>query len=168
ARSGRSALLHHLERLGYKPEQKDMDAIYEKFLTLADKKKDINDDDLRYVMGDKSNGAKIKLQLLEVFCGTPLKPMATVKLAVNGKEEIATSGGNGPVDAALSAINHIIKKKIGLEEYLVQAITGGTDDLGKVHIQISYKGTSYYGFAADTDIVAASVKAYIDGVNKII
>ncbi|HVA97246.1 MAG TPA: 2-isopropylmalate synthase [Candidatus Acidoferrales bacterium] len=168
ARSGRSALLHHLERLGYKPEQKDMDAIYEKFLTLADKKKDINDDDLRYIMGDKSNGAKIKLQLLEVFCGTPLKPMATVKLAVNGKEEIATSGGNGPVDAALSAINHIIKKKIGLEEYLVQAITGGTDDLGKVHIQISYKGTSYYGFAADTDIVAASVKAYIDGVNKII
>ena len=167
ARSGRSALSHHLDRLGYKLKQEDLDAIYQKFLTLADKKKDINDDDLRFLMGDKSNGNKIKLELLEVVCGTPLKPMATVKLMMNGKEEFATSTGNGPIDSALQAINHIVKKKIQLEEYLVQAMTGGTDDLGKVHIQINYKGVSYYGFAADTDIVTASVKAYIDGLNKI-
>jgi 2-isopropylmalate synthase len=168
ARSGRSALLHHLERLGYKLKQEELDAIYQKFLELADKKKDISDDDLRFLMGDKSNDKKIKLELLEVVCGTPMKPMATVKLMVNGKETLATSGGNGPVDAALQAINQIVKKKIGLEEYLVQAMTGGTDDLGKVHIQLGYKGTSYYGFAADTDIVRASVKAYIDGLNKIV
>jgi 2-isopropylmalate synthase len=167
ARSGRSALGHHLERLGYKLKPEEMDAVYEKFLQLADKKKDINDEDLRFIMGDKSTGEGIKLQLLEVVCGTPLKPMATVKLLVNGKEEIETSGGNGPIDAALQAINKILKKKIQLEEYLVQAITGGTDDLGKVHIQISHKGVSYYGFAADTDIITASVKAYIDGMNKI-
>ncbi len=168
ARSGRSALNHHLERLGYKVKQEEMDAVYEKFLTLADKKKDINDDDLRFIMGDKSNGNKIILQLLEVVCGTPLKPMATVKLLVDGKEEISTSGGNGPIDASLQAINNILKKKIRLEEYLVQAITGGTDDLGKVHIQISHKGISYYGFAADTDIITASIKAYIDCMNKIV
>jgi 2-isopropylmalate synthase len=167
ARSGRSALNHHLERLGYTVEQKEMDAIYEKFLTLADKKKDINDDDLRFIMGDESSENRIKLELLEIVCGTPIKPMATVKLMINDKEEIATSGGNGPIDAALQAINKILKKKIRLEEYLVQAITGGTDDLGKVHIQISHKGVSYYGFAADTDIITASVKAYIDGMNKI-
>ena len=168
ARSGRSALSHHMERLGYKLGQVELDAIYQKFLELADKKKDINDDDLRFLMGDKSNGNKIKLELLEVVCGTPLKPMATVKLKINGEEEFATSTGNGPIDSALQAINHIVKKKIQLEEYLVQAMTGGTDDLGKVHIQINYKGVSYYGFAADTDIVTASVKAYIDGLNKII
>jgi len=168
ARSGRSALSHHLDRLGYKLKQEDLDAIYQKFLTLADKKKDINDDDLRFLMGDKSNGKSIKLELLEVVCGTPLKPMATVKLKVNGQEEFATSTGNGPIDSALQAINQIVKKKIRLEEYLVQAMTGGTDDLGKVHIQINHKGVSYYGFAADTDIVTASVKAYIDGLNKII
>jgi 2-isopropylmalate synthase len=168
ARSGRSALNHHLERLGYKLKPEEMDTIYEKFLTLADKKKDINDDDLRFIMGDESSENRIKLELLEVVCGTPIKPMATVKLMINGKEEIATSGGNGPIDAALQAINKILKKKIRLEEYLVQAITGGTDDLGKVHIQISHKGISYYGFAADTDIITASVKAYIDGMNKII
>lgn len=168
ARSGRSALRHHLERLGYKLKPDEMNAVYEKFLNLADKKKDINDDDLRFVMGDKGSGEGITLQLLEVVCGTPLKPMATVKLLVNGKEEIATAGGNGPIDASLQAINKILKKKIRLEEYLVQAITGGTDDLGKVHIQISHKGVSYYGFAADTDIITASVKAYIDGMNKIV
>jgi 2-isopropylmalate synthase len=168
ARSGRSALAHHLERLGYKPKSEEMDSIYEKFLNLADKKKDINDDDLRFIMGDKSSGSRIKLELLEVVCGTPLKPMATVKLMVNGKKESATTTGNGPVDAAFQAINQILKKKAGLEEYLVQAITGGSDDLGKVHIQIGYKGTNYYGFAADTDIITASVKAYIDGMNKIV
>ena len=168
ARSGRSALSHHLDRLGYKLKQEELDKIYQNFLTLADKKKDINDDDLRFLMGDKSNGNAIKLELLEVVCGTPLKPMATVKLLVNGKEAVATSGGNGPVDSAFQAVNRIVKKKVRLDEYLVQAITGGTDDLGKVHIQISYKGTSYYGFAADTDIVTASVKAYIDGLNKIL
>ena len=168
ARSGRSALSHHLERLGYKIKQEELDAIYQKFLELADKKKDINDDDLRFLMGDKSNGNKIKLELLEVICGTPLKPMATVKLMFNDKEEIATANGNGPIDAALQAVNQIVKKKVGLEEYLVQAITGGTDDLGKVHIQISYKGSIYYGFAADTDVITASVKAYIDGLNKVV
>jgi 2-isopropylmalate synthase len=169
ARSGRSALSHHMERLGYKLNQVELDATYQKFLELADRKKDINDDDLRFLMGDKSSGNRIQLELLEVVCGTPpLKPMATLKLRVNGKEEIATTSGNGPIDSALQAINQIVKKKVRLEEYLVQAITGGTDDLGKVHIQISYKGVSYYGFAADTDIVTASVKAYIDGLNKII
>ncbi len=168
ARSGRSALGHHLERLGYKVKPDEMDAVYDKFLNLADKKKDINDEDLRFLMGDKSTDEGIKLELLEVLSGTPLQPMATVKLLVNGKEEIATSGGNGPIDASLQAINKILKKKIRLEEYLVQAITGGTDDLGKVHIQISHKGVSYYGFAADTDIITASVKAYIDAMNKII
>lgn len=168
ARSGRSALSHHLERLGYKLKQAELDAIYQKFLELADKKKDINDDDLRFLMGDKSNGNRIKLTLLEVVSGTPLKSMATVTLSINGTEETATARGNGPIDAALQAVNQIIKKKIKLEEYLVQAITGGTDDLGKVHIQIAHKGVSYYGFAADTDIITASVKAYVDGLNKIV
>jgi 2-isopropylmalate synthase len=173
ARSGRSALSHHLERLGYKTKQEELDAIYQKFLELADKKKDINDDDLRFLMGYKGTAKGIKLELLEVVCGSPIKAMATVKLNMEGIEEIATSGGNGPVDAAFQAVNAIIARRQNkksfiptLDEYLVQAITGGTDDLGKVHIQITYKGNSYYGFAADTDIVTASVKAYIDGINK--
>lgn len=168
ARSGRSALMHHLERLGYTITSEKLNSVYQKFLTVADEKKDINDDDLRAIMGDKDNGTRITLELLEVVCGTPLKPMATVKLIVNGKEEMATGGGTGPVNAAFCAVDQILKKKVRLEEYLVQVITSSSADVGKVHIQISYEGNSYYGFGEDTDIITASVKAYLDGLNKIL
>lgn len=169
ARSGRSALNHHLERLGYKNLSKTkLDQIYKNFLVLTDKKKDIDDDDLRMLMGDNKNGRLISLELVEVVCGYPLKPMATVKLKVNEKEEIATATGNGPIDSAFHAINQIINRKVELEEFLIQAITRGSDDVGKVHIQLNYKDHIYYGSGSDTDIVVASVKAYIDGLNKII
>lgn len=170
ARSGRAALKHHLERLGYTnlpPEQ--LEVVYKKFTELADKKKEINDGDLAYLMGDKAVKKGIKLVLLEVLCGNPLTPMATVKLQVNGdKEETATAYGNGPIDASFKAVNHILKKKAKLEEFLVQAITGGSDDVGKVHIQLSYKNKIFYGFGVDNDIIVASVKAYLDGLGKII
>lgn len=168
ARSGRSALKYHLQRLGYKLTQEELDKMYKKFVALADKKKDINDDDLRVLMGDKSHGHAFQLESLEVFCGKPSVPNATVRISMNGKKKSASAKGNGPVDAAIKAINKIVKKKIGLDEYLVQAITGGSDDLGRVHVQLRYKGNVYYGFGADTDIVVASVKAYLDGLNKII
>lgn len=168
ARSGRSALNHHLERLGYKVTSQELDGIYEKFLTLADKKKDVNDNDLHILMGGSIKDAGIKLEFLEVVCGTPLYPMASVKLLVNGIEEIASSTGNGPVDAAFNAVNKIIKKKVNLEEFLIQAVTGGSDDIGKVHIQIAFKGNVFYGFGSDTDIIVATVRAYLDSLSKII
>lgn len=167
ARSGRAALQHHLERLGYKITREKLDAVYQEFVTLADKKKDITDDDLRLLMGDVANGKGVTLSLLQVVCGSPLAPMATVKLQVNDKEEVATATGNGPVDSAFHAIDKILKKKVVLEEYLVQALTRGSDDTGKVHIQVTHKGVLYYGFGADSDIVVASVKAYLDAMNKI-
>lgn len=168
ARSGGSALRYHLERLGYKLTQGELEKINTKFKLLADKKKDINDDDLRDMMGDKTHEHILRLQSLEVFCGTKKKPTATVEISIKGKEESATATGNGPVDAAITAINQIVKKKVELDEYLVQAITGGSDDLGKVHVQLRYKDKIYYGFGTDTDIVVASVKAYLDGMNKIV
>lgn len=166
ARSGRAALKFHLARLGYKTDKEKLDDIYAKFVELADKKKEINDDDLRILMGGSANTHAIKLESLDVVCGTAVKPKATVRLRINGKTETATSEGNGPVDAAYEAINKIIKKNVRLDEYLVQAITGGSDDLGKVYVQFAYKGNIYYGFGADTDIVTASVKAYLDGLSK--
>lgn len=169
ARSGRSALLHHLKRLGYKKiASVQLADIYKRFVALADKKKDINDDDLRILMGDEASGKQIRLELIEVVCGRPIVPMATVKLMVKKTLHQATATGNGPIDAAFNAINQIVKKTVDLEEFLVQAITKGSDDIGKVHIQLQYKGDIYYGFGADTDIVIASVKAYLDGLNKII
>lgn len=169
ARSGRSALRHRLEKLGYQLDKNELDTIYQQFLELADKKKEIHDDDLMMLMGQKQKKiTHIILKSLEVFSGTsPIQPRATVTLIVNNKEEIMESTGNGPVDAAIKAVDAIIKKHIILEEFLVQAITQGSDDVGKVHMQINYKDHVYYGFGADTDIVVASVKAYIDGINKI-
>ena len=168
ARSGRKALKYKLERLGYKIGKKQLDKIYKKFLELADKKKEINDEDLRILVGEKKERKGARLELLQVICGTPLTPCATIKLKIDGKEEKSFAFGNGPVDASFKAIDKIIKKKIHLEEYLVQAVTGGSDDVGKVHVQIKYKNQIYYGFGADTDIVVASVKAYLDALNKII
>ncbi|HSA84168.1 MAG TPA: 2-isopropylmalate synthase [Patescibacteria group bacterium] len=167
ARSGRAALKHHLERLGYETTQEQLDEIYTKFLTLADKKKDINDDDLRVLMGDKANGAGAKLKAIEITTGTTKTPSAVVTLMVNGEEQEASATGDGPINAAFNAIDTITKKKVKLEEYLVQAITGGSDDIGKVHVQIGYNDNVYYGFGADTDIIVASVKAYLDALNKI-
>ena len=94
--------------------------------------------------------------------------MATVKISVNGEELTATASGNGPVDAAFSAVNKIMQKKVKLEEFLIQAITRGKDDLGKVHVQVESNGNMYYGFSANTDIITASVEAYIDALSKVI
>ncbi|MCX7996405.1 MAG: 2-isopropylmalate synthase [Patescibacteria group bacterium] len=169
ARSGRSALRHHLERLGYQLDQDQLDEAYKKFLSLADKKKDVHDDDLLELMGQKIDRKRgIKLELLQVVCGSPVHPMAAVKLRINGKSYSSVGNGNGPVDAAFNAVNDIVKKKVLLEEFLVQAVTRGSDDIGKVHVQISYNDNTYYGYGSDSDIIVASVKAYIDALNKIL
>ncbi len=167
ARSGRAALAHHLERLGYKNSKEELDVIYDAFLKLADKKKEVNDDDLRTIMGDESRSEGAQLVSLAVSAGNANKPHATVIINVNGKVKQADATGNGPVDAAFKAVNKIMKQTVELEEFLIQAITRGSDDLGKVHVQIENNGHIYYGFGADTDIITASVKAYLDGLNKV-
>lgn len=166
ARSGRAALKHHLERLGFELTKEKLDEVYKKYLEVADVKKEVNDEDLYVLMGENAANMGIKLELLEVLCGSPLTPMATVKLKVNGKEEIETASGNGPVDAAFKAIDKIIKKKVKVDEFLIQSITGGSSDSCKVNMEIAYQNKIYYGFSQSTDIVVASVRAYLDAVNK--
>ncbi len=168
ARSGRHALEFRLEKLGYKLTKPEINAVYKKFLELADKKKMVNDEDLQVLMGGNGVKRHTELKLLEIFCGSPMVPTATVKLQHDGSEQTATASGDGPVDASYKAIDTIVKKKVRLDEYLVQAITGGSDDMGKVHVQVTHKNQNYYGFGTDTDIVVASVKAYLDALNKII
>ncbi len=170
ARSGRAALKHRLEKLGHKFTKEKLDHIYDQFLTLADQKKDITDEDLKILAGkeSKTDSRWIKLKTLQVVCGTSLIPVATVELEINNEKHLVTSEGNGPIDAAYSAVKKIVGKKVRLEEFLVQAITRGSNDLGKVHVQVEYKGTMYYGFSASTDIVTASVEAFVDALNQIL
>lgn len=170
ARSGRAALKHHYDRMGITLSPDELNEAYNKFLLLADRKKDINDSDLMVIVGVNRNEAarRIRLKFLQVMCGKNSVPMATVKLNIDGEICQATSSGNGPVDAAFSAVKMLINRKIVVEEFLVQAITRGCDDVGKVHIQIENRGNTYYGFSANTDIVTASVEAFIDAISKFI
>jgi 2-isopropylmalate synthase len=170
ARSGRAALKHRLTKLGYDIKKVELDKIYVKFLELADRKKDIKDDDLEVLAG-KSEAKQdhgIKLERLQVLCGKTAIPTATVTLNFNGESFTDTSSGNGPVDAAFDAVRKLIHQRFRLEEFLVQAITRGSDDVGKVHIQIESKGNYYYGFSGNTDIITASVEALLDAINKIV
>ena len=169
ARSGRAALKHHLERLGYIFDKARLDHLYEEFLRLADSKKDITDDDLRILAGmeERAGEKRIILKALQVIAGKGSIPTATVVLELNGEDISATATGNGPIDAAFNAVKLIVTKKARLEEFLIQAITRGSNDLGKVHIQVEYKGGVYYGFSASTDIITASVEAYVDALGRI-
>ncbi len=169
ARSGRAALSHHLQRLGFTLTADELNDAYNKFLLLADRKKDINDDDLYVIVGvgKAEQSRTLKLKYLNVTCGKSAIPMATVQLIIEGEVCTATASGSGPVDASFNAVRQLIKKKVALEEYLVQTVTRGSDDVGKVHVQVENKGNIYYGFSANTDIVTASVEAYIDAISKI-
>jgi len=168
ARSGRAALKHRLEILGYKLSKEKLDEVYEEFLKLADKKKDIKDDDIAMLAGDLTRQEhRIKLDFLQVLTGNNLIPVAIVRLNISGEKFNATATGNGPVDAAIKAVKEIIRRQVSIEEFLVQAITRGSDDIGKVHMQIQYNEGIFNGFGAHTDIVTASVEAFLDAVNKI-
>jgi len=120
------------------------------------------------LVGDvKKEDRKIKLEYLQVVTGKGLQPMASLRLSIAGEMFDATASGNGPVDAAIKSIKQIIKKTVILEEFLIQAITRGSDDVGKVHMQVMHENQIYYGFGANTDIVTASAEAFIDALNKI-
>jgi 2-isopropylmalate synthase len=168
ARSGRAALKHRLHAYGVDvSNEKKLDKIYEKFLQLADLKKEVSDADVLMLAGaDTAEQHAVKLDFLQVTTGKGVKSVASIGLDISGQKFEAASSGNGPVDAAIKALKRIIMKQMTLKEFTIQAISKGSDDVGKVHMQVEYDGQLYYGFGADTDIVTASVEAYIDCINK--
>lgn len=169
ARSGRAALKHRLHVLGIDMDKDALDKAYEAFLKLADRKKEINDDDVLMLAG-KHNSAKhrIKLDFLQVTSGVGIHSVASVGLDISGEKFEACASGNGPVDAAISAIKQIIHRTMVVKEFLIQAINKGSNDVGKVHMTVEHDGNCYYGFSANTDIVAASAEAFIDAINKFV
>jgi len=169
ARSGRAALKHRLQMLGIELSQTKLDSVYQEFLKLADRKKDIIDDDLLMLVGDsRKDMHRIKLEYLQVTSGVGVLSVASVCLNIAGEKFEAAASGNGPVDAAIKAVKMIIHRQMTIHEFLIQAISKGSDDVGKVHMQVAYENNMYYGFAANTDIIAASVEAFIDAINKFV
>ena len=157
----------YLHILGIDLPQEKLDKVYEDFLKLADKKKDINDDDILVLAGaDRSQNHRVKLDYLQVTSGVGVHSVASLGLDISGEKFEACASGNGPVDAAIKALKKIINRQMTLKEFTIQAISKGSDDMGKVHMQVEYDNRVYYGFGANTDIIAASVEAYIDCINK--
>lgn len=167
ARSGRAALKFRLEVLGVTVPDGKLDALYQQFLKLADQKKEVNDDDLLVLAGaNKAADHHIKLDFLQVTSGVGVKSVASVGLDIAGEKFEAASSGNGPVDAAIKAVNNIIRRDTTIREFTIQNINNGSDDAAKVHMQCESSGRVAYGFGVSTDIVTSSLEAYLDCLNK--
>ena len=167
ARSGRAALKHRLESLGVHMEKEALDKCYEDFLKLADKKREVVDDDVLMLAGaHRSARNRIKLDYLQVSSGVGMRPVASVGLDIAGEKFEACATGNGPVDAAIRAIKKIINRQMLIKDFLIQAFDKGSNDVGKVHMTVDCDGVNHNGFAANSDIIAASAEAFLDAVNK--
>lgn len=103
---------------------------------------------------------------MQVTSGVGVQPMAAIGLDIAGEKFTASATGNGPVDAALNALKNIIHRTMTLKELTIQSISKGSDDTCKVHVQVEHDDHIYYGFAANTDIVCATVEAYVDCINR--
>jgi len=169
ARSGHAALKYRLEVLGVSLSDEKLDKVYEDFLKLADRKKEIHDDDILMLAGaDRAHNHHIKVDWLQATSGIGMKPVASIGLDIAGEKFEAAATGNGPVDAAINALRQIVKRQITINEFTIQGVSKGSDDCCKVHMQVENEGKLYYGFGANTDIVSASIEAYVDCINKFV
>ena len=166
--SGRHGLQARLKQLGYSTTKENLDHIYEDFLILADKKKEVFDDDLRVLMGDEvsKQDEPYNLEYLNVMLGTSAIPTATVRLKTNDKivEESAT--GDGPVDACFNAIDRALETKSHIESYQVRSITGGRQAQGEVLVRVRKGDLSFIGKGFSTDIIEASAIAYLRALGE--
>jgi len=170
--SGRAAFVARLEELGTHFKNKDaLNQAFSRFKDLADKKREIYDEDLQALVSDtqldETNGDLITLESLEVLSKTGQPPFASLTLMHKGELYDSSSGGDGPVDASFKAIEKIAKSDTQLKLYSVNAITAGTDSLGEVTVRLEKGGRIVNGQGADTDIIVASVKAYLHALNLI-
>ena len=172
ARSGHAALKHRLEELGYEFEGEELDRLYEAFLNMADKKKEVYDEDLESLVNERGReeSAVFTLEGVQVSCGFPLKPTATVTLrGPDGKIHTACEWGTGPIDAVYKAIDQIIGVENDLSEFSVQSISRGIDALGEVTVRVKALGGQIFtGRGADGDIIVSSTKAYLNALNRLL
>lgn len=168
-RSGRHALSHHLERLGYNLSKEDLDKAYERFLEVADKKKEVYDEDLMAIVGDEIRDVpqKYELQYLHTVSGTGTVPSATVRIAIEGEEVQKSAWGDGPVDATYMAIDKVTRTEAKVDDYAIRAITSGSQALGEVTVRVSNDGQTVKGRGVSTDVIEASAKAYVDALNRL-
>ena len=167
--SGRHAFKMRLHDLGYELGEEDLNNAFEKFKRLADQKKYIFDEDVETLVSQEVSKVPEVYALLglSVKSGTDVRPSATVKMTAHEHTIERTDSGDGPVDAVYRAIAAITGTKSSLLKFDVKGITGGTDALGEVVVTLEESGRPVRGQGADTDIIVASAKAYINAINKL-
>lgn len=166
--SGRHAFKDRLQELGYSLDETELERAFAGFKEVADKKKEINDDDLEALVKDRAKAVpeRFSLEYLHISCGTSVIPTATIKLGIEGKVFEAVSTGDGPVEAACHAVDRITDIYGRMIDYKLQAVSAGKDALGEVLSRIQIEDNVYNGRGLSTDILEASVKSYINAINK--
>jgi 2-isopropylmalate synthase len=166
--SGKHALEERLAELGFILDKAQLNFVFEEFKKLTDKKKDISDRDLQALV--ESDGHKFedgyRIDSFIINTGNKMQATASVVLC-HGDEQISgVSLGSGPVDAGFTAINTLVGGGFELEDYSLHSVTEGEDALGESVVRVCYQGRSVVGRGASTDVIEASLKAYINGVNR--
>lgn len=167
--SGRHGFRSRLEALGYNMTQEELNRAYEQFIIIADKKKEVFDEDLEVIVENEIYNHKvIDLIDFQIFSGNQMVPTATIGIKFNDKLYKEAAWGDGPVDAVFKAIDRITNIPVKLNEYQLHSVTGGKDALGEVSVKISSNGYKVTGRGASTDIIEASIRAYLDALNRLI
>jgi 2-isopropylmalate synthase len=168
--SGRAALRSKLQELGFELGDNQLGDVFVRFKELADRKKEVYDDDLIALVQDTGTQAandRIQVRHLRVVCGTEGPQTADLTLSIDGREHSIASTGDGPVDAVFNAVKSLVAHQARLQLYQVHAVTEGTDAQATVSVRLEEDGKIVMGQAADTDTVVASAKAYVNALNKL-
>ncbi len=169
--SGRAALRSKLKELGYELADNQLNDVFVRFKALADRKKEVFQDDLIALMRDQASGEvhdRIQVKFLRVICGTEAPQSADLILEIDGTEHRTTSQGDGPVDATFNAVKALFPHEAHLQLYQVHAVTEGTDAQATVSVRMEEDGRIVTGQSADTDTVVASAKAYVNALNRLL
>ncbi len=169
--TGRHGFVDRCKQLGFKLTEAEIEQAYQRFLEIADKKKEVFDEDVAAIINDEIRVVVEKiyeLEYLHVVCGTGTLPTASVKIKTKDKTKQAAACGDGPVDAAYQAIREATGQSPKLESYSIRAVTGGKEALGEATVKITENGRTYIGRGVSTDIIEASAKAYIDAINRMV
>jgi len=167
--SGRAALRSKLGDLGFEVADNQLNDVFVRFKDLADRKKEVYDDDLiALIRQNDTVEDHIKLKHLRVVCGTDGPQTADLTLEIDGKDATVTATGDGPVDASFNAVKQLYAHKARLQLYQVHAVTEGTDAQATVSVRLEEDGRIATGQSADTDTVVASVRAYVNALNRLI
>lgn len=168
ARSGRAALRHKLGELGYELDKDKFERVYNRFINVADRKKEITSEDLTSIVEIELTKVPetFSFQSLQIMSGNTMVPLASVTLIKDGKDLTDAAAGNGPVDAVFNCIERIVEQQGKLRDYDLKAVTMGRDALGEAMVRVEIEGVLYSGIGTSPDVIEASARAYLNAFNR--